>query len=263
MARSIGRPTVTTPPSARPRGHVALDRALSKLGVLSRAEARRLVIDGRVRVSGHVAKDPGLLVVPERAAIEVDGAAVSAGPWRLLLLHKPRGVVTTRSDPQGRRTVYDLLPTHEPWLAPVGRLDLASSGLLLLTNDTRLAAWLTDPANGIPRTYIVTVRGWLADEDVEHLRRGIVQDGEALAADEADVLKRSRRETHVRVVLREGRNREVRRLCESVGREVTRLLRVAFGGMELGRLAPNRCREVSRREAEAAWPGAPLRRGAG
>lgn len=152
-----------------PAGRVPLARALSKLGLASRAEATRLIEAGRVTISGRVVADPRHLVHPERTAIAIDGGdAVTRAARMVILLHKPRGMVTTRSDPEGRPTVYDLIRdlvreggTH---LVAVGRLDMASTGLLLFTNDTRLAHWLTDPETAIPRVYLVTVRGRVENE---------------------------------------------------------------------------------------------------
>lgn len=227
---------------------------MSKLAIASRAEATRLIAAGRVRVDGRVAADPDMPVVPERVTISVDGRETDRAAWRLVLLNKPRGVVTTRHDPQGRPTVFDLVPEPAGHLVAVGRLDLATSGLILLTTDTRLADWLTDPDNGVPRTYTVTARGEVGDEDVNRLMTGVDSEGERLAVDEVAVRKRSRRETHFVVRLREGRNREVRRLFAAIGHEVTRLRRVAFGGLDLGTLPPGRWREVSEEEARAAFP---------
>jgi 23S rRNA pseudouridine2605 synthase len=214
-----------------------------------------LVVEGRVRVDGRVVFDPAAPVVPERVSIVIDGQPRTRAPWRLLLLNKPRGVVTTRRDPGGRPTVFDLVTGVEGHLVAVGRLDLATSGLLLLTTDTRLATWLTDPANGVVRVYTVTVRGEVSDESLAALSRGIDAGGERLVADAVQVRKRSGRETHLVVRLREGRNREIRRLFEAVGHEVTRLRRVAFGGLALGTLASGQWREVEREELRAAVPG--------
>jgi 23S rRNA pseudouridine2605 synthase len=246
---------------SRGRGEVALNRALSKLGLASRAEATRLIRDGRVTVAGTVVRDPLTPVTPERAAIAVDGQAATAADWRALLLHKPRGVVTTRSDPAGRPTVFDVAGAPAAGLVAVGRLDLATSGLLLLTFDTRLAAWITDPANRVPRVYLVTVRGALAEDARARLEAGVAAGGERLAADAVTVRKRSQRETHLVVRLTEGRNREVRRLFAAVGHEVTRLKRVALGGLELGALAPGASRPLGADELRAAFPGAPVATG--
>jgi 23S rRNA pseudouridine2605 synthase len=226
------------------RGTVRLDRALSKLGVASRADARRLIADGRVRLAGSIARDPAISVVPETATITIDGARARAAGWRTIALHKPRGIVTTRRDPEGRPTVFDLLGDSAGSLVTVGRLDLASTGLLLLTTDTRLANHLTDPANEIVRRYVVTVRGAIGDQSIRRMLDGLA----GYRADSATVRKRSARESHLIIELTEGKNREIRRLLGLVGHEVTRLKRIAFGSIELGTLPPGRWREVSRAE---------------
>jgi len=227
---------------------VALNRALSKLGILSRSQATAAIRAGRVRVDGHVVDDPAHPVVPERARITVDGAARRRGRWRTILLHKPRGVVTTRRDPEGRRTIYDVLGDAAEGLIPVGRLDLATTGALLLTSDTQLANWIADPANAVPRIYAATVRG-----EVEPAQLA------ALPATHVALRKASGRESHLIVELHEGRNRQVRRMLAAIGHEVTRLKRVSLGGLELGRLEPGEWREVSRDELRAAFPGARIR----
>jgi 23S rRNA pseudouridine2605 synthase len=234
---------------------VPLARALSKLGVTSRADAAALIRDGRVSVDGRVTRDPAAPVVPERARLAIDGAAARRAPRLVLALHKPRGVVTTTRDPEGRPTVLDLVADAPARVVPVGRLDLATSGLLLLTNDTRFADWVTDPAHAVPRTYAVTVRGEVSDASAEAMRRGVADRGERLQAGRVEVRKRSGRETHLLVVLTEGKNREVRRLVEAVGHEVTRLTRTSFGGLALGTLPPGAWRTVTSAELTAAFPG--------
>jgi 23S rRNA pseudouridine2605 synthase len=238
---------------------VPLERALSKLGAASRSEARQLVRAGRVTVDGRPVTDPLLPVVPETARLEIDGRPVRRPAPRTILLHKPRGVVTTRFDPEGRPTVYGCLADLAAHVVPVGRLDAATTGLLLLTNDTRFADWVTDPAHAVPRIYLVTVRGELADATARRLEEGVEESGERLAARSVVVRKRSRRETHLVVELTEGKNREIRRMLAAAGHEVTRLKRVAFGGLELGDLPPGKWREVTPEELRAAFPGAPLR----
>ena len=240
-------------------GTVRLDRALSKLGVASRSEAKRLILDGEVAVRGRTIGDPAHLVVPETAQITIRGASAPRRGWRLLAFHKPRGTVTTRRDPDGRRTVFDVLGSEADGLVAVGRLDLASTGLLLMTSDTQFANWLTDPKSAIPRRYVVTVRGRLTDEDAQAMQAGIA----GLRANAVTIKKASARETHLIVELTEGRNREIRRLVEAIGHEVTRLLRIAYGPIELGTLQPGEWREISADEARAAFEQAPLsRRGA-
>jgi 23S rRNA pseudouridine2605 synthase len=201
---------------------VPLNRALSKLGILSRAQATEAIRAGRVRVGGRIIDDPAHLVIPERARIALDDAPQVRAPWRTILLNKPRGVVTTRRDPEGRDTVFDVLGDESRGLNAVGRLDRATSGLLLLTTDSQLANWIADPEHGVPRVYVVTVRGRVTDA---HLA--------SLGAD-VTLRKASGRESHLIVQLRTGKNREVRRLFEAVGREVTKLKRVQFGGLEQG-----------------------------
>jgi 23S rRNA pseudouridine2605 synthase len=219
----------------------------------SRSDARRLIFDGRVSLGGSVVTDPARLVLPERADIRIDGTAPARTRWRMIALHKPRGTVTTRRDPRGRKTVFELLGDEARSLVAVGRLDLASSGLLLLTTDTQLAARLTDPANAIVRRYVVTARGEVSDRAIEKLRVGI----EGLQAHSVRVLKRSRRETHMTIELIEGKNREIRRLLSAVGHEVTRLLRVSYGPIQLGTLQPGAWRDVRREEIEDVIPHRP------
>ena len=227
--------------SRYPARHVALERALSKLGLASRTEARRLIRDGAVTVNGRVVADPLAAVVPERDVIAVRGSPAQPRPWRTIAFHKPRGAVTTRRDPQGRTTVFNLLGDSAEGLVTVGRLDLATSGLLLLTTDTQLAERLTNPDNGIIRRYVVTVRGRVEDDDLKMMTRGV----QGLRPAAITIRKRSNRETHLIVELTEGKNREIRRLFAAVGREVTRLLRVAYGPIDLGSLQPGQWRELS------------------
>jgi 23S rRNA pseudouridine2605 synthase len=235
-------------------GRVPLARALSKLGRASRSEGTGLVLAGRVSVNRRIVRDPAHLVSPEQDRLEIDGAVVRRTGWRLILLNKTRGTVTTRRDPEGRATVFDLLGDAGRGLIAVGRLDRATSGLILLTTDTQLANWLTDPAAAVVRRYVVTVRGQLSEEDATRITTGL----DGLQAESVRVRKRSGRETHLIVELVEGKNREIRRLCAAVGHEVTALRRVAFGGLEIGDLAPGAWREVTRAEARDAFGAAAI-----
>lgn len=241
-------------------GKVAVDRALSKLGLASRKAARALILEGRVSIDDQVVTDPSIRIVPERAKITIDGTARTRARAMTIVLHKPRGYVTTQSDPEGRKTIYDLLADVPTRVVPVGRLDLATSGLLILTTDTQFANWLTDPESGVTRVYLVTVEGRATGETARQLIAGITVDGERLAASDAEVRKSSGRESHLVVTLHEGKNREVRRLLEAAGHPVTRLRRVQFGGLELGTLAPGEWREVSPAELRSAFPTYPRRR---
>lgn len=235
---------------------MSLERALSKLGLASRSEARALILAGRVTVDGRPALDPSARVTPERIAIAIDDVRQTPSQVAMTIaLHKPRGYVTSRSDPEGRKTVYDLLLDLPERVVPVGRLDLATSGLLILTNDTQFANWLTDPANRIPRVYLVEAEGRVTPEIATQLERGLTVDGETLAAAEAEVRKASGKESHLIVTLTEGKNREIRRLFDAVDHPVTRLRRVQFGGLELGDLAPGTWRRVTAAELRRAFPG--------
>lgn len=242
--------------TAPPRGTVPLVRALSKLGLASRTTAVRLVTEGRVQVDGRRVTDPGLAVIPERIRVAIDGEAASPAAALTIAFHKPRGVVTTSRDPEGRPTIYDVLEGVPVRVVPVGRLDWATSGLLLLTSDTRLADTLTNPATGVPRVYLATVRGLVDDATLARLQHGVEDGGERLRPDQVEAVKVSGRESLLRITLTEGRNREVRRLCGAVGHEVTRLRRVQFGAVALGALPVGHWREVTPDELAASL-GAP------
>jgi pseudouridine synthase len=226
------------------RGRVALERALSKRGLASRSEARRLIRDGAVTVDGRVETNPLAAVDPGRDRIVVVGRAPSARRWRTIAFYKPRATMTTRRDPQGRTTVFDVLGAAGEGLVAVGRLDFATAGLLLLTTDTQLAERLTNPRHAVVRRYAVTARGEVGDDECAALVAGMG----GLRARAVTVRKRSRRETHLLVELTEGRNREIRRLFDAIHHPVTKLLRVAYGPIELGRLQPGEWRAISRDE---------------
>ena len=238
---------------------VHLNRLLSKRGILTRSQANAAILAGRVAVNGRIVRDPGT-PVDDSARIDLDAQATAARPWRTILFHKPRGVITTRHDPEGRTTIYDVLGEAARGLVPVGRLDWATSGLLLLTSDTQLADRLADPRTAIPRVYVVTVRGKVTLEGCERLEHGIVDKGERMRADEVTRRKSSGRETQLVVTLTEGKNREIRRLCDAIGHPVTRLKRVAFGAFTLGDLAPGEFREVSQAEVGSGFRRTRLRR---
>jgi 23S rRNA pseudouridine2605 synthase len=223
-------------------GRVSLARAMSKLSLASRKDAIALILAGRVSVDGIVVVDPARRVAPERARIAIDGdeKPVGTAPRKLIALNKPRGTITTRRDPEGRPTVFDLLGPEAEGLIAIGRLDRASSGLLLFTNDTQLAHSLTNPENHVIRRYVVTVRGRVEPDTARAIERGVGP--EQLHATRVVVRKASNRETHLLVDLDEGRNREVRKLFAAFGHEVTRLHRIAFGDVELGDLKPGATR---------------------
>ena len=173
------------------------------------------------------------------------------------MLYKPKNVITSRKDELGRATIYSLLPPELHSLHSVGRLDWATSGLLLLTNNTTLSAWLTDPGNGIPRVYVVTVRGLVTVQETEQMNNGINNRDQILKSNAVVIRKSSNRESHLIVTLTEGKNREVRRLCSSVGHEVTKLKRVAYGALTLGNMSPCEYRHLSSEELLSAFPDFP------
>lgn len=236
---------------------VQLYRALSKLGYASRTQALALIRAGEISVNGVPCRDPDKIVTLETTRICHQGVLLQAEQLRIIMLYKPRGTITSRHDEQERPTVYSLLPPELQSLHCVGRLDWATSGLLLLTNSTLLSAWLTNPKNNIPRIYVVTVRGMMTSGSVAKLQQGITDNGQLLKPDALFLRKSSRKESHLVITLSEGKNREVRRLCKSTGNEVTRLKRVAYGTLDLGNLAPKCYREVVREELAAAFPAIP------
>ncbi|OGS36572.1 MAG: hypothetical protein A2293_10740 [Elusimicrobia bacterium RIFOXYB2_FULL_49_7] len=240
-----------TPPPHHARystGHVPLNRALSKMGLFSRKEAEEYIFSGRIKVAGKVCRDPFFPVSPEKDLFAFNDTPLFYAAKRTVLLHKPRGVVTTRSDEKGRKNVFDLHPDAFRGLHAVGRLDRASSGLLLLTNDTRFSSDLTDPQNAIPRRYVVTVTGRIEEKHLEQLKNGLLDKGEFLKVSDVMLRKASGRESHLLVTLTEGKNREIRRLFKTLGRDVTRLKRIAFGKLELGTLEAGAFRVLSETE---------------
>lgn len=227
---------------------VGLARALSKLGFCSRSEGAKLIRAGRVRLNGAPRTDPETPVRLEQDRIEVDGNAVGAETRIYLMLNKPRGVVTTASDEKGRDTVYSLLGKNFPWVGPVGRLDQASEGLLLLTNDSEWAARVATPASHLDKTYHVQVGTRSGEILANQLVGGVVVSGELLRAKRARVLRSGEKNTWLEVVLDEGKNRQIRRMMEHFGIEVLRLVRVAIGPVILGQLAKGASRTLTAAE---------------
>ncbi len=234
---------------------VTLDRLLSKLAVASRKTAQDWIRAGRVRVDGRIVRKPATWVRWPGAAVLVDDQRVEGAVKRLVLFHKPRGLITTHCDEQGRATIFDVLPAELRTLRAVGRLDQASSGLLLLTNDTALSNQLADPANRVPRLYQVTVRGKVTEEAVQRATRGIIDGDEWLKCEAVTIRKRSGRESHLVVTLAQGKNREIRRLFRSLGHEVTKLRRTQFGPFVLGTLPVGAWKEIPIDEALQGMAG--------
>lgn len=240
-------------PPAYSASTVSLPRALSKLGYCSRTDALALIEAGRVRVNGKPARSANQRVDIARAAISVDDGKVIARDKIYLMLNKPRGLVTTRRDPQQRGTVYDCVPDALPFLAPVGRLDRASEGLLFLTNDTQWAERLMNPASGVTKTYHVKIDAAADASFMARLASPIEEGGDILRALSVRLLRTSSQSSWIEIVLTEGRNRQVRRMVAACGANVLRLVRVAIDGVSLGSLAKGQIRELTPDERAALW----------
>jgi 23S rRNA pseudouridine2605 synthase len=223
-----------------------LGRFLARSGLASRRAADRLLQEGRVQVNGRTAPPNGMIVDPEHDRIAVDGVVVSraAQPRRHLALNKPAGVVSTAHDPGGRPIVLDYVPERQG-LFPVGRLDIDSRGLILLTDDGDLAMRLTHPRYGVPKTYRLTVPGPVSGRQLEQLRSGPELDDGPTHPLAVRVSRLSSRRTVLEVVMAEGRHREVRRMCSAVGLPLTDLVRVEFAGIRLGTQPEGTVRELS------------------
>ena len=226
----------------------SLDRVLSRAGIGSRTEARGWIMAGRVTVNGSIARDPDRRVDVERDRVRLDGRPLAARTPVYLLLHKPTGYMTTYKDPEGRPTVYDLIKEVTAFVSPVGRLDLETSGLLLMTNDTQFANRVTSPASHVPKTYVVKTSGPVTDADLEALRNGVtLRDGPTRPA-QVRRMTGSARGTVFEITLTEGRNRQVRRMVEAVGARVHALARVKIGRIALGSLPPGSWRRLTQEE---------------
>ena len=231
---------------------VGLARVLSKLGYCSRSEAFDLIHAGRVRLNGAVRRDPETPVHAESDRIDVDGKPVVATAKVFLMLNKPRGAVTTASDEKGRQTVYEFLNPDLPWVAPVGRLDKASEGLLLLTNDSEWAAQVASPASHLHKTYHVQI-GQVADDAlIKLLVKGVkTEDGDWLRLVSVRILRGGKKNTWLEIVLDEGRNRHIRHMLAALGVAVLRLIRVAIGPLPLGQLPKGSVRPLTSEEKQA------------
>ena len=234
---------------------VGLARVLSKMGYCSRSQAAELVRAGRVKLNGAMRCDPETPVRMDCDRVEVDGRRVGEAQKIYLVLNKPRGLITTASDEKGRATIYECLRQELPWVGPVGRLDKASEGLLLLTNDSEWAARIGDPESHLPKTYHVQIATLPTPEIVDALTRGVrVPELGVLRAHKAWILRQGERNAWLGIVLDEGKNRQIRRMLEGLGIEVLRLVRVAIGPVELGDLPKGAYRKLSAEEKAALDP---------
>jgi 23S rRNA pseudouridine2605 synthase len=239
---------------------IGLARALSKLGYCSRSQATELIRAGRVRLNGATRRDPETPVRLERDRIGVDGESVQPEEKIYLMMNKPRGLVTTASDEKGRETIYAILANaaaHDghacgkalPWVAPVGRLDKASEGLLLLTNDSEWGARIADPRTHLEKTYHVHVDRIADHKLIQSFVSGIqCADGERLRARQARILRTGQKNCWLEIILDEGRNRQIRRMLAAHGLQVLRLVRVAIGPLQLGELAKGTYRSLTQEE---------------
>ena len=225
-----------------------IQKILAHGGIASRRAAEQLISAGRVRVNGKIVTELGAKADPRRDRIEVDGKRVVAEELVYVVLHKPRGVVSTMSDPEGRPTVKELLASIGARVYPVGRLDFATSGVLLATNDGALADGLLHPRKTVPKTYVLKVKGVMKPEDLDEWRRGVrLEDGMTLPAD-AKLLRVEGDKTWIELTIREGRNQQIRRMGEATRFPVMRLARVSFAGISTEGLSPGRWRHLTRDE---------------
>jgi pseudouridine synthase len=231
-----------------------LERVLSKAGLGSRTDARKWIGAKRVKVNGKLIQTPDHWVDLERDTVTLDGKPVRASKRIYLLLYKPKGYITTYKDPEGRPTVYDLIQDSGQWVVPVGRLDQDTSGLLLLTNDTRFAEIITNPDFKVPKTYLVKTSTPLSDEQTGQLQKGVIlNDGPTQPA----IVKRIRNSakySFIEIIIREGRNRQVRRMIEAIGSKVLKLVRTEIGGVRIGDLPIGKYRELTPDEVKMLTP---------
>lgn len=252
-----GKPGRPSPPAARPLK--TLERVISKAGLGSRTEARSWIHKGRVRLNGRVVENPDVWVDMARDTVLFDGKPLATRERVYLLLYKPTGYLTTYKDPDGRPTVYDLIEDNGTFVSPVGRLDLDTSGLLLMTNDTQLAERVTNPDSHVPKTYLVKASKVLTDKQLQQLRDGVLlSDGPTRPAKVTRV-RDSGKYTHFEITLTEGRNRQVRRMVEALDAVVLKLVRVSIGPLRIGTLPIGRWRLLTPKEVASLDP-APGRR---
>jgi 23S rRNA pseudouridine2605 synthase len=221
---------------------------LSKAGVGSRTDARKWIGAGRVAVNGKLIQTPDAWVDLDRDKITLDGKPIEAQERIYLLLYKPKGYLTTYKDPEGRATVYDLLKGLDQWVIPVGRLDQDTSGLLIMTNDTKFADHVMSPEHKVPKTYLVKTTTLITEEQINQLRRGItLSDGPTKPATVSKLADTNSKST-LEITITEGRNRQVRRMIEAIGSKVRKLVRTAIGPVRIEKLEIGRFRELTKQE---------------
>jgi len=239
-----------TPPAGE-KNIKTLERVFSKAGVGSRTDARSWIGAGRVRVNGRVVQNPDFWVDLDHDRVTLDGKPLRSAVKTYVLLYKPKGYLTTYRDPEGRKTVYDLIKDVDAWVSPVGRLDLDTSGLLILTNDTDLTERLTNPDHQVPKTYQIKASTRLSGDQMERLRQGVeLEDGMTRPA-VVTHLRDSEKYTFLEMTITEGRNRQVRRMLEAVESKVLKLVRIAIGPIRIGELPVGAWRRLTAEEIHA------------
>lgn len=228
---------------------VTLDRVFSKYGIASRADARKEITSGRVTVNGKRVRDPELWVSLSSDSVRWNGLALLDQKKIYLMLYKPRGVVTSHGDPHQRRTIYDLLIETEKWVFPVGRLDMNTSGLLLLTNDTKFGEELTNPLSKIPKTYQLKINFHPTPDQLQTLKEGVsLKNGERTLPAKVRILRNTEKHTHLQIMIIEGKNRQIRRMIESLGGRVLKLVRTRIGNLALGDLQVGGYRKLNSKD---------------
>jgi 23S rRNA pseudouridine2605 synthase len=236
------------PASGQP---LRLNQAIAKTGFCSRRKADELIADGKVSINGQICTDFNTRVDEAKDVLTINGQRLNFQQLAYVALNKPKGVVTTSSDEKGRPTVVELLPAELRHLKPVGRLDMYSEGLLILTNDGHLAMKLTHPRHHLPKRYIVSVKGSVSDASLRKLQHGMMlEDGPTQPA-KVNLLNRGKDATKVEISIAEGRNRQLRRMFEALGHDVRSLVRVAIGGLQLGHMVPGTWRHLTSQEVSA------------
>lgn len=224
-----------------------INKFLALCGLGSRRKCEQMVLDGRISVDGHVV-DALSFDVPENAQVLCDGEPVGKKEYEYLMLFKPKGFVSTKSDDKGRKTVMDLLPANKKHLNPVGRLDYDTEGLLLFTNDGEFANMLAHPSSEVEKTYDVKIEGSVLESELAVLRAGVVIDGKRTAPCKARVVKTEKGKTTIEMVIHEGRNREIRKMMEAIGKNIILLKRVKYGPIALGGLSRGKTRNLRKQE---------------
>jgi pseudouridine synthase len=236
------------------KSDMTLDRVLSRFGVASRTEARQAILAGRLKVNGQVVRDPDRWVRSEEQVFHLDGKRVRQARRIYILFYKPKGVITSHGDPQGRKTIYDFLGGNSGWVSPVGRLDKHSSGLLLLTNDTEFANFVTSPDSGVTKTYLVKLNDLVDDETIGRVAAGVrMKRGDRANPEAVRRVEDRGKYSWLEVVLTEGKNREVRRMFEAVGLTVLKLVRTRIGPLSLEGLEVGQWRHLTSRELAALY----------